>query len=195
MATGILVMASPVVHSLFLPTVAIWLVLEFRQAQRQRPGAVPADAGSRIVLRLCYVAGFGVAFVLTERVPSAQLGVAAAPWAGLLLIWSGISIRAWSFQTLGRYFTFTVQTSDDQPVISSGPYRIIRHPGYAGVLLASMGTGMVTGNWLAILVITVAVLCGLIYRITVEERALSRALGAAYQSYAWKRRRLIPYIW
>lgn len=188
-------MRGSLLHSLFLLTVVGWLVLEFRQAQRQRPEAVPADASSRMVLRLCYVAGFGAAFVLNGRVPSAAFGTVAVPWTGLALMWCGIGLRTWSFQTLGRYFTFTVQTSEDQPVISSGPYRVLRHPGYAGVLLASIGVGLVIANWVSLAVLTFAVLSGLVYRITVEERVLGAALAGRYQSYAGKRSRLIPFIW
>jgi hypothetical protein len=48
---------------------------------------------------------------------------------------------------LGRFFTFTAQTSPDQPVISAGPCRVISHPGYAGCLLAIVGVGFLFDNW------------------------------------------------
>ena len=57
------------------------------------------------------------------------------------------SLRLWSFHTLGRYFTLTIQTSSDQPVIADGPYRLIRHPSYAGLLLIIMAVGLFIGNW------------------------------------------------
>jgi protein-S-isoprenylcysteine O-methyltransferase Ste14 len=110
-------------------------------------------------------------------------------------MWCGIGLRLWSFQTLGRYFTFTVQTSQDQPVIEAGPYRVIRHPSYAGLVLAFAGLGFIVDNWGSAAVLTVAIACGLVYRITVEERALSRDLGGRYQSYAEGRKRLVPFIW
>jgi protein-S-isoprenylcysteine O-methyltransferase Ste14 len=70
--------------------------------------------------------------------------VAVADWIGLVLFLGGISLRLWSFHALGRYFTFTIQTSGDQPVIADGPYRVIGHPSYAGLLLIIMGVGLFT---------------------------------------------------
>ncbi len=148
------------------------------------------------MLRVSYVIGIAGAIILRNAVPSATFKSGAlTSWIGLVLMWSGIGLRFWSFQTLGRYFTFTVQTSQDQPVISAGPYRVIRHPSYAGVLVTFVGLGLVIGNWASLVILTVATSCGLIYRIMVEERALSRDLGGRYQSYAENRKRLIPFIW
>jgi protein-S-isoprenylcysteine O-methyltransferase Ste14 len=81
--------------------------------------------------------GAVVAIVASQSAPAAAIRPAAvAAWIGLGIFWCGIALRLWSFRTLGRYFTVTVQTSGDQPVITSGPYRAIRHPSYAGILLA-----------------------------------------------------------
>ena len=188
--------ASTLAHTIFLITIVGWLVLELRQSQKQRPEATADDAGSRSALRLAYVIGYVGALVLDRSVPSADLGSAQlTSWIGLSVMWCGVGLRLWSFQTLGRYFTFTVQTSQQQPVISAGPYRVIRHPSYAGILLASVGLGLVIGSWASLTFLTVAIACGLAYRITVEERALSRDLGGRYQAYAESRKRLIPFIW
>ena len=188
--------ASPLVHTLLLITVVAWLLLELRQAQKQRPEATPADGGSRPVVRLSYIVGYIGAVVADRAAPSATIGSAhLVSWTGLVVMWCGIGLRLWSFQTLGRYFTFTVQTSADQPVISGGPYRVIRHPSYAGVLVAAVGLGLVIGNWASLATLTVAIACGLVFRITVEERALSRDLGGRYQAYAQRRKRLVPFIW
>jgi protein-S-isoprenylcysteine O-methyltransferase Ste14 len=141
------------------------------------------------------IAALGAALA-RKRVPSATIGTESLVASiGLVLLWCGLGLRLWSFQTLGRYFTFTVQTSPDQPVISAGPYRVIRHPGYAGMLLAVIGLGFTIDNWVSLVVLTGAVASGLIYRIVVEERALSRDLGGRYQAYARSRRRLIPFVW
>ncbi len=128
--------------------------------------------------------------------PSATIGTeTVAASIGLIVLWCGLGLRLWSFQTLGRYFTFTVQTSQDQPVISAGPYRVIRHPGYAGILMAVVGLGFTIDNWVSLVVLAGAIASGLILRISVEERALSRDLEGRYQSYAESRKRLVPFIW
>ncbi len=102
-----------------------------------------ADWGSEVLFRLIVAGGALMAGVLSGVAAAATVRpAAAAEWIGLVLFWFGISLRLWSFHTLGRYFTFTVQTSSDQPVIASGPYKLIRHPGYAGLLLVVMAVGL-----------------------------------------------------
>jgi protein-S-isoprenylcysteine O-methyltransferase Ste14 len=134
--------------------------------------------------------------VLSRAAPSVTIRPAAvAAWAGLVLFWGAIVLRLWSFRTLGRYFTFTVQTSRDQPVITDGPYRLIRHPSYAGVLLVFIAVGLFIGNWLSLVWLTVAATSGLVFRIRVEERALMQSLGDDYRDYAATRKRLVPFIW
>lgn len=76
--------------------------------------------------------------------PAAAIRPAGAAFAvGMVLFLAGFGMRRWSEMTLGRYFTFTVMTSAEQPVITSGPYRFARHPGYTGVLAdpARVGPG------------------------------------------------------
>ena len=116
-------------------------------------------------------------------------------WVALVLLWCGVALRLWSFRTLGRYFTFTVQTSADQPVITDGPYRVVRHPSYAGILLAVMGIGLFIGNWLSFAILTAFVTCGVVFRIRVEERALLQELGEPYRAYAAAHKRLVPFVW
>jgi protein-S-isoprenylcysteine O-methyltransferase Ste14 len=87
------------------------------------------------------------------------------------------------------------QTCGDQPVITNGPYRVLRHPGYAGLLLAVMGAGLFIGNWLSFVSLTIAMACGLVFRIRVEQRALLQNLGDDYRNYAATHKRLVPFIW
>ncbi len=177
-------------------TVVVWLVGEVRQGIRRRPEATAADRGSRPVIRLAVAVGVVGAIVAARNVPAAATGTSVVfDWVGLACLWSGIALRFWSFHTLGRYFTFTVQTSADQPVITAGPYRVLRHPSYAGILLVVIGLGLFIGNWLSLVVLTLAVTAGIVYRIRIEERALSAELGDAYAAFAATRKRLVPYVW
>ena len=80
-------------------------------------------------------------------------------------------------------------------MITDGPYRLIRHPSYAGLLLAVTGVGLVIGNWWSLISLTVGMAVGLVFRIRVEERALLRDLGDDYRDYAATHKRLIPFVW
>ena len=163
---------------------------------RRRSEATSGDRGSAIAIRVSVLVATLAAVRAKRWFPWAAIGTeTTAASIGLVVLWCGVGLRVWSFRTLGRYFTFTVQTSRDQPVIAHGPYRVIRHPGYAGLLIAVVGIGFAIDNWASLVALTSAMTTGLVYRIKVEERALSRDLGGRYQRYAASRKRLVPFIW
>jgi protein-S-isoprenylcysteine O-methyltransferase Ste14 len=86
-------------------------------------------------------------------------------------------------------------TSSDQPVITNGPYRFVRHPSYTGTLLIVVGIGALWGNWLGLGALTVLSAVGVAYRISVEEKALLGELGDRYRTYAEHHKRLLPFVW
>jgi protein-S-isoprenylcysteine O-methyltransferase Ste14 len=188
---------SGLAAGLLVASLVIAGVVEFRQSGREREDATSQDRGSRRLLSLSRLIGMIGAVVVVYAVPGADIhrerGLAFG--IGLLVLWSGAALRWWAFHTLGRYFTFTVMTDGDQPVITDGPYRLVRHPGYAGAMLVRAGFGLALGNWLSVALAVVVPLIGVIYRIGVEEAALFDALGDNYRSYAAERKRLIPFVW
>lgn len=186
----------PVARWALVGTAVVWAALELRQAVRHRPEGVTANWRSEIAFRSVVGAGVLGAVAVRRLVPAATIRPAVvAAWVGLALLWCGIALRFWSVRTLGRYFTLVVQTSTDQPVITDGPYRLVRHPSYAGMLLAFMGLGLLIGNWLSFVTLTVAMAFGLVLRIRVEEQALLRDIGDDYRTYAASHRRLVPFLW
>ena len=114
---------------------------------------------------------------------------------GMLLLIVGVLLRWSSFWALGQYFTFTVNVSADQPIINIGPYRIVRHPGYAGGLLAMLGIGVIYANWVGLAGFVVPCLLIVVWRIRIEEAALLRTAGEPYRDYAAQRKRLVPLVW
>jgi protein-S-isoprenylcysteine O-methyltransferase Ste14 len=186
---------QPLANAVFIVTVVVWMLIEVRQALHRRADAATADRYSLAVLRACVSVGILLA-ILALRVPAMALPYSPLMFAvSLALMWFGIGLRWWSFRTLGRYFTFAVMTSADQPVISTGPYRLLRHPSYAGLLLALAGVGVAFGNWLSLVALVVLPTIGFIYRIRVEEAALASTLGARYATYGSTRKRIIPFVW
>ena len=174
----------------------LWVVLELRQSRNSRPEANRGDRGSRAVIGVAAVVGILLAVSASRGLPDLAMGDrTVAGWCGLVLLWAAIALRQWSFRTLGRYFTFTVQTSSDQTIVTTGPYRFVRHPAYSALLLAAVAGGLYVGNWLSLVALVAAVTAGLVYRITVEERALGRDVGAAYRDYAATHKRLVPLVW
>jgi protein-S-isoprenylcysteine O-methyltransferase len=88
-----------------------------------------------------------------------------------------------------------VAVAADHKVIDSGPYRFVRHPSYTGVLLAFFGVGLSLANYVSLFLLTVPITAVFLYRIRVEEAALTSGLGEPYRRYMDKTRRLIPFLY
>ena len=113
---------------------------------------------------------------------------------GIVLILLGSLLRRYCTRTLGEYFTGDVRTRSSQPVIRSGPYRLVRHPSYTGGMLIFVGIGLALGSVLGLLLLAVTTLVGYGYRVAVEERALVATIGEPYRIYMKECKRFIPYI-
>lgn len=151
---------------------------------------------SFVVFAVLTVGGLKLAEPLHRAVPALSYGIDAAAGAGLLVVaWAGIAVRLWAIVTLGRYFRGTVHIQRGHRVVRSGPYRWVRHPSYSGMLLAAAALAAQLGNALSWAVVMVCFGLALAYRIRVEERVLSEALGEEYTSYAAGTSRLIPGVW
>jgi protein-S-isoprenylcysteine O-methyltransferase len=116
-------------------------------------------------------------------------------YPGLALFISGLALTMWAYRTLGRFFSLIVQVQTDHHVVDTGPYRFVRHPGYAGVLLGFLGLGLAMQSWAALLLMALATLAALAYRLRVEEKFLLNELADEYRRYAQRTKRLIPFIW
>jgi protein-S-isoprenylcysteine O-methyltransferase Ste14 len=98
-------------------------------------------------------------------------------------------------RTLGRFFKVTVGVEDDQPLVDTGPYAVLRHPAYTGFLLSCVGVGVALDSWLSVASALLLPTIGVLRRIGHEEALLRNELGASYASYARRTRRLVPGVW
>jgi protein-S-isoprenylcysteine O-methyltransferase Ste14 len=97
--------------------------------------------------------------------------------------------------TLGRFFTVDVTIEKDHELVERGPFRVVRHPSYTGVLLAFVGLALTLDNWSALLVILLPISAAFIHRMNMEENALSGALGREYTDYMQRTKRLVPFVY
>ena len=184
--------------ALFTVTIAAWGMMELSQrSQPSREGATKiAGIGGRLVA-LAFVIATTVVATLAPRVfPAAAIRPGAVAFAaGMVVLLAGLVLRGWSFKALGQYFTHTVMVSSDQPVIASGPYRVLRHPSYTGIILAAIGIGLASANWADLAGLLLLTLTALLWRIRIEEAALMTTLGDRYRTYAAQHKRLVPLVW
>lgn len=160
-----------------------------RRAGSQDRGSVRVLlAGMWIALFLAFPLAFVPAWSFPRRV---QLPMFAA---GLSLILLGSLLRRYCWRTLGEYFSGDVRARPDQPVISSGPYRLVRHPSYTAGMMMFVGIGLALGSWFSLGLLTIATIGTYSYRVVIEERTLLDAIGEPYESYMKARKRFIPYV-
>jgi protein-S-isoprenylcysteine O-methyltransferase Ste14 len=183
-------------HLILEISVSAFFVGEFLQVLRVRRGATRSNLGAEALFRAMFFAAILLIPIGRAVAPDAVFG--GGVWIfclGVLIGWAGLLLRWWSFVTLGKYFTVVVKTSQDQPVIDRGPYRVLRHPSYTGLLVAFTGCGLMLGNWVSAAGSVALLLIALVYRIRIEERALDAALGDRYRDFATSRARLVPFVW
>lgn len=116
-------------------------------------------------------------------------------WAGVATILAGGALRVWAIRTLDRHFTYELRVKAGQEVVRAGPYRVVRHPSYAGLLLVALGEGVLLGSALGILAGAAAVLAMLVLRIRAEEQVLRASFGRPYEEYAAETWRLVPFVY
>lgn len=114
---------------------------------------------------------------------------------GALLLIGGISIRVWAIQTLGKHFTATVTLTDGHRLVTSGPYRWVRHPSYLGAFMAIIGCAVFLNAPWATVIAALSMTIAYYLRIGVEEKMLIEYFGPQYQEYIKRSKRIIPFIW
>jgi len=127
---------------------------------------------------------------LEQRFASAPV---AAYSLGLLMVAAGLGFAAWARVYLGGNWSATVTVKLDHELIRSGPYGLVRHPIYTGLLLALLGTAVAMGEWRGLLAFA-AFAIGFIFKIGAEERFMGETFGDAYTRYRAEVPALIPFF-
>jgi protein-S-isoprenylcysteine O-methyltransferase Ste14 len=161
-----------------------------------RRAAMRQDRGTRLIVALAVYLGI-VAALATARVTS--LRVYANNWwtfgLGIAIVLAGAVLRDVAIVSLGRYFRREVTIEPGQRIVRRGPYRVLRHPSYAGIFLILGGFGLAFGSWISAAVALLIGFVGMLPRIRVEEHALAQAFGSDYTDYANSTSRVLPHVW
>ena len=99
------------------------------------------------------------------------------------------------FTPWGVFFTGRVQIREGHTLIQTGLYSRLRHPAYAGSLLAYFGLGLAFSNWWTLACSVLPYLVAIGYRIHVEEAVLQETFGPAYAQYARTTKRIVPWVY
>jgi protein-S-isoprenylcysteine O-methyltransferase len=171
------------------------LLLTVTRRSRSRTGT-KQDRSTLLVVWLVIMVSVAAGIYVAKHWPAAALPHHRSfMFAAVALFVTGLLLRWWAIITLGRFFTVDVAIEPDHELIERGPFRMVRHPSYTGVLLAFVGLALTLGNWAALLAILVPIGAAFIHRMNVEENALSGALGPRYTDYMRRTNRLVPFLY
>jgi protein-S-isoprenylcysteine O-methyltransferase Ste14 len=116
----------------------------------------------------------------------------SADLVAFALLGAGLWLRQRAMAALGSDFTIKVVVRDDHRLVEAGPYRVIRHPNYAGLVLVLVGTTFLLRSPLALAALVLLWLPAALLRIRAEEAALAERLGDKFRRYAERTWRLVP---
>jgi protein-S-isoprenylcysteine O-methyltransferase Ste14 len=111
---------------------------------------------------------------------------------GTLLFACGIALAVWARLHLGRNWGMPMTQRAEPELVTSGPYRFVRHPIYSGLLIAILGTALV--NNLLGLIVVAALIAYFYYSGVIEERNLVATFPEAYPEYRSRTKMLIPFL-
>ncbi len=115
----------------------------------------------------------------------------ALRWAGVAVGLPTVALGIWTFRTIGRNITDTVVTRREHVLVTSGPYRFVRHPFYVTTALALVANSLTTANWFIALT-GAAALALMVIRTTTEEAKLVERFGDDYRRYMARTGRFLP---
>lgn len=140
-----------------------------------------------------------ITFLVPPIILLARVGQYPAEWLPVRVLGVGLSVYAiimlpWATWTLGRMYVPGAGIFDDHELITSGPFRFVRHPIYSAIIALWLGAALGTLNWLLLVTWPVYV-TGVMKPARAEEELLQAKFGDVYEEYAEKTGGLVPRLW
>jgi protein-S-isoprenylcysteine O-methyltransferase Ste14 len=184
--------AAPIA-GLWLAWLAYWIIAARNVKPLRRQESIGSCLTHLVPLAI------GAMLMASARLPDSRLDDRFLPqsrtiyWAGAIMVASGLAFMVWARRHLGRNWSGRVALKQNHELIRSGPYGLVRHPIYSGLLLAILGTAIAFGQWrdaVAFVFIAAAVW----RKSRLEERYLAEIFADDYAGYRAQVPALIPCI-
>jgi protein-S-isoprenylcysteine O-methyltransferase Ste14 len=180
------------IPALWLVWLAWWVVAGWRTK--------PVLRAESVASRLSHLAPLvlGIALLVSPRLAGPWLTLRVLPlsawtfWVGTALVALGISLAIWARLHLGGNWSATVTLKQQHSLTRDGPYRLVRHPIYTGILTGVLGSAIAEGEWRGLLGLALITL-SFLRKIAIEERFLRARFGDAYASYCAEVPALFPW--
>jgi protein-S-isoprenylcysteine O-methyltransferase Ste14 len=114
--------------------------------------------------------------------------------SGSLLAVAGVALVLRSRAELGPAWSFVPKADQGTGLVTTGPYRFVRHPIYLGLTLLAMGEALAFSSWPAFMIILSGIVPTFAWRARAEEKLLSRTFGKGYAVYRQRTKMIIPHL-
>ena len=188
----------PLVYDYLFPAMwfcylAYWWAMSknVKQTERREPLA------SRLVRLISFVCA--AALLWLPSVPLRLLNQRFVPsgvwcfWGGSAITASGMLFSVWARRYLGKNWSQAVTVKEGHELITTGPYALVRHPIYTGLLLAFAGCALARGEWRGLLAVAL-VFAVLWHKLRLEEKWMRAQFGQSYDAYSRQVAAVVPYL-
>ncbi len=190
---------TPSIYTLlaYYSWIVLFLVWGFSRLSSKQTISRP-DRPRQILIWLLILAGFVLVFEGYHLGPIFGLRLTsqsqALSWLGLLLDLIGVVFAIWARLTIGRNWSNIMTIKEGHELVQSGPYALVRHPIYSGMLLAMLGTVMTLGYAISYLGFVFAFIA-MALRTKSEDKLMAMRFPESHAAYRQQTNRLIPFVW
>jgi protein-S-isoprenylcysteine O-methyltransferase len=180
--------------ALGVPLLALYWLVEWRGIAGTYEGRVPRRPLA-MARRALWLAGLVLCVADTLWLHWTPWQGVAVRAAGVPVFLSGIGLRLWSMRALAGAFSYDVKVVEGQELVRRGPYRILRHPAYTGLLLWSAGFALWNPSLPGLAVLLAVTVDEIAFRVGAEERLLEAHFGEAWRRHARATWAVVPIVW
>lgn len=173
------------------------VVLRLPAVGQRRPPGTKTISRQRFAVVLLQLLSLGIVLVgpyCDHRQIAILSGYELIRYLGLGLLCAGFIALNWAEASLGRQFSVQVTIQEGHRLVTDGLYRYLRHPRYLGIIVSMLGIALVFCSWWALMLVFALALV-LFWRIHDEEALLHEEFGKAWEAYAEKSWRFIPFLY
>lgn len=170
-------------------------LLTIKWSRAQAKTRAPDDRGDRVPMAANFIA-LSLLFLSLFFFSTGTTGFMALllALAGSLLALAGAALVVICHGELGAAWSFAPKADQSTGLITSGPYRLVRHPIYLGLTLLGLGQAVAFGNWPALFIALLGIVPTLAWRARAEEELLGRTFGDSYDVYRQRTKMIVPYL-
>ncbi len=179
--------------AMWLSYIVYWSAMSTKVKAAERREPAPSRL-LRLVAMIC-----AAALLLRPHIPLPFLEKRFLPrgawcfWTGAAVTAAGLLFSVWARRHLGSNWSQAVTLKEGHELITSGPYALVRHPIYTGLLLGLLGCAVALGEWRGLLAVAI-VFAVLWHKLRLEERWMRAHFGEPYEAYSRHVAALVPHI-